>query len=138
MAMKQLGMILALCALGVAIGDSPAKHPPTTQLELNEEAVQSLKAAEREMVVVLDQLRARTSAQPENRAVLETSQSAWAAYRDAQLNAMWPFPAKDVYGSVNPMCVALARTEITKRRTAELKSMLKFVEGEACNTAWSE
>ena len=56
---------------------------------------------------------------------LRIAQRAWVGFRDAHLQEL--FPAQDKqreYGSMFPMCYAQVATAMTKRRTAQLGSML--------------
>lgn len=69
---------------------------------------------------------------------LREAQVAWENYREAQLRALWPFPDHTWYGSVNPMCVADSKVELTRARTRELRAMLKPTEGDVCGSQWPE
>jgi len=103
------------------------------------EADHSLRTAEQQMATVFNQLRTRASANPAALALLDKAQLAWAAYRDAQLDVMWPSPDKQAnYGTVFPMCFSQARAELTNRRTAELKLMLTRDEGDVCGNAYPD
>ncbi len=131
--MRTIECLLCAGVILLAGGHGPARKQPETQFDLDVEAGHSLESAEREMTRVLSQLRARASGKPEAIAVLDKAQSAWTAYRDAQLHAMWPSDDKQgQYGSVFPMCFANAKATLTNKRTVELKAMLSTVEGEVC------
>jgi len=106
---------------------------PQTQSDLNTEAAQELRTAEAEMNSLLENLTRKAGNNRDALAKLNRAQSAWVAYREAHLAAMWPSatPQAD-YGSVHPMCVLHTRTALTKVRIEELKSMLTVEEGEVC------
>ena len=109
-----------------------------TQLGMNEATGKELEAAETEMAKVLDSLMKKAAGKADAIANLNKSQSAWKAYRDAQVDTMWSFPVRTSYGSALPMCVATERTLLTKVRVAELRAMLESVEGDVCNSQWPE
>ena len=68
---------------------------------------------------------------------LKISQRAWLAFRDAQLEAIYPDPdPKAAYGSVFGMCYCMAQEELTLDRVKQLKRMLTSKEGDVC--AWSK
>jgi len=64
---------------------------------------------------------------------LKISQRAWLAFRDAQLEAIYPDPdPKAAYGSVFGMCYCMAQEELTLDRVKQLKRMLTSREGDVC------
>ena len=65
---------------------------------------------------------------------LKAAQKAWLAFRDAQLQAMYPAADKQAeYGSVYPTCRCAVLKELTEQRTRELKVWLDGIpEGEVC------
>ena len=75
-----------------------------TQGELNECALKDLHKAETILEGLLKDLRI-TQDSPE--------QSAWEAYRDAQLAALYPPQDISSYGSVPPMCLAILKKKLT-------------------------
>jgi len=67
---------------------------------------------------------------------LKISEKAWIAFRDAQIEAIFPDPdPKAAYGSVFTMCECMAQEELTMDRVKQLRRMLKSIEGDVC--AWS-
>jgi len=137
--MRRLAPCFFVCGLTLTVSQGLAKPPPQTQSDLNMEADHSLRSAEQQMATVFNQLRNRASANPDALALLDKAQVAWVAYRDAQLGVMWPSPEKQAnYGTVFPMCVSYARAELTNKRTAELKLMLKRDEGDVCGNAYPD
>jgi len=136
--MKLTPVILA--SILAAAGSIQGRQVPYegTQQGMNEAADQRLKTAEAEMSKVLDSLLKEAIGKPGSVAKLNKAQSAWSAYRDAQIAAMWPSDDPDLYGSVHPMCVASLKTRLTEARSAELREMLTFIDGESCNSHWPE
>jgi uncharacterized protein YecT (DUF1311 family) len=66
---------------------------------------------------------------------LKIAQRAWIAYRDAQVEAVYPEPDKRAaYGSVYPMCRCIALAQLTTQRAAELKRWIDGIEeGDVCS-----
>jgi uncharacterized protein YecT (DUF1311 family) len=134
----KVGCVAVLTVLvGLATTGDGRKIPAREmQSGMNEAAGVRLRAAEGELKRVLDELVAKGGGRAEAIAKLRAAQSAWEAYRDAQLAALWPLPAAGRYGSVNPMCVDMVKDQLTRARTRELRTMLKPVEGDACSSQW--
>jgi len=109
-----------------------------SQLGMNREAAAKLAAYESEMASVLGALAAKAKGNTDAIAKLDRAQVAWQAYRDAQVDALWPFPERSSYGSVNPMCVADARSVLTKARISELRAMLEPAEHDVCSSQWPD
>lgn len=67
---------------------------------------------------------------------LRKAQRAWLAFRDAELQALYPYAGEDSrlhYGSVWPVCANLALEELTRERSRELRRWLEGVpEGDVC------
>jgi uncharacterized protein YecT (DUF1311 family) len=65
---------------------------------------------------------------------LKTAQRAWLAFRDAQLEALFPKTDKRAeYGSVYPMCHCSALQVLTEARTTQLQRWLDGTqEGDVC------
>jgi hypothetical protein len=64
--------------------------------------------------------------QPAAAAKVKAAESAWIAYRDAYLDAM--FPAEDkqgVYGSIFPTKVDLHRASLARQQIVALKDLIK-------------
>jgi uncharacterized protein YecT (DUF1311 family) len=125
-----------LAAVLVLVGASHALGQ--TQAEMNADASAHLRATEAEQRQVLDELRGKAREKTDALATLEAAQRAWEAYRDAHVRALWPSADDGRYGTVNPMCVATTKAELTRARTRELRAMLKPVEGDACGSRWPE
>jgi uncharacterized protein YecT (DUF1311 family) len=102
--------------------------PPQTQLDLNTAAGQSYLAADKELNERWKQVLAANAADPKLIARLKTAQKAWLAFRDAQVSALYG----DEFFSARPMCEAGAKEQLTRERSAYLKSLLQVVEGDVC------
>lgn len=66
---------------------------------------------------------------------LRIAQRAWVAYRDAQIEALYPNPDKRTsYGTVYPTCRCAALARLTALRTEELKKWIDGAqEGDTCS-----
>lgn len=96
----------------------------STQTDLNQCADKELRRAEARLAALLKRLAIDPN-RPE--------QKAWEAYRDAQLNAIYPQSndPQGEYGSVYPMCWANLKKALTEGRIRDLKAAEKS-EGDAC------
>jgi hypothetical protein len=62
------------------------------------------------------------------------AQKAWEAYRDTQLEAIYPAPANRASeGSVLPMCRAILESSLIDGRVRDLKHLTKNGEGDVCS-----
>lgn len=136
--MKGLSLLLIVAFLFGWTEVGPTSPKEQTQLELSQAAGKELKAAEAEMTALLGRLMKKGVGKKEAIAKLQRAQTAWKAYRDAQVGAKWPFPERGQYGSVYPMCAATELTNLTKARVVELQKMLTPIEGDACNSQWPD
>ena len=109
-----------------------------TQLEMNGEAETHLRAAEADLKKAIESLESKAKGKTKALEILRSAQAAWETYRDAQLRALWPFPDTTWYGSVNPMCAAEAKAQMTRTRTRELRTMLSPTKGDVCSPEWPE
>lgn len=107
---------------------------PASQVEENENAAQELKATEEKLAAVLQQVRETYKGDTKFLRALEKSQVAWANYRDAQLNLV--FPNRDErlgYGTVFPMCWSVWKAKLITSRIDELKQWIHGIaEGDVC------
>jgi uncharacterized protein YecT (DUF1311 family) len=94
-----------------------------SQLAMSECAGSELKAAETKMAALL-QKQAVSSENP--------AQKAWEAYRDAQLESIYPKENSKEFGSVFPMCFALLKTKLTEGRIRDLNALTTSGEGDVC------
>ena len=89
-----------------------------TQTEMNADADADFRKADAELNAIYAQ--AKAALDKEGRAKLVTAQRAWLAYRDAQA-ALEADSARG--GSMAPMLHAMALTELTETRTAQLRKL---------------
>jgi uncharacterized protein YecT (DUF1311 family) len=133
--------LIFLCLLLCATGRSQEKgaaetceQKAQTQLDLNTCAADKLRSEDAKLDRVYQELLAKAKNDPVATAKIRSAQQAWVAFRDAQLEALFPADDKqDQYGSAYPMCAASARAQLTAERARMLESMLHPVEGEMCS-----
>jgi uncharacterized protein YecT (DUF1311 family) len=89
-------------------------------------AAQAFGKADDELEAVYGQIRKRLAADPVFRAMLDSSQSSWIAYRDAQcLFALGP----DAGGSIEPWARYTCLERLTRLMLAEMEPFLACEEG---------
>jgi uncharacterized protein YecT (DUF1311 family) len=129
-------VVFVLLTLTVVSGadQKECMETATTQLEHNQCATSHLKAVDDEMNRVYQAILSKYKADREFLAKLRNAQRAWLAFRDAELEARFPFKDKQShYGSVYPMCSNLFLVERTQERIKQLREWLDGVEeGEVC------
>jgi uncharacterized protein YecT (DUF1311 family) len=108
-----------------------------TQSTLNLNSAAQLEAADDELNTTYQQIRKLYQDEPLFIKKLRAVQLTWIQFRDAQLEALYPLQENEnpgyQYGSVYPMCYALAKTELTRTRIKEMKNWLSGIpEGEVC------
>jgi uncharacterized protein YecT (DUF1311 family) len=105
--------------------ESCSQSANATQVDLNRCAAKELQRAESRLAALLKELGIDRNT-PE--------QKAWEAYRDAQLQAIYPATDNDVaeYGSAYPMCLATLKKRLTEGRIRDLKG-LTTSEGDVCH-----
>jgi uncharacterized protein YecT (DUF1311 family) len=93
---------------------------------MNRCADQDAKAADAELNRVYQELLSKSKGDASATKKLRDAQRAWIAFRDAQLEALYPAEDKQrEYGSIYPMCYAIVTTAMTKDRTIQLRRMLQ-------------
>jgi len=104
---------------------SPCWKAATTQSEINRCADLDARKADSVLNHTYKQLVSNLKSDRNARAKLRTAERAWLAFRDAQLQALFPAEDKQAeYGTMFPMCYAQAATAMTRARTAQLRKML--------------
>jgi uncharacterized protein YecT (DUF1311 family) len=104
-----------------------------SQLDMNQCAGQQEAAADRELNKTYREILTKYSDQPEFLQRMREAQRIWFQLRDAELKMKYPL-GRDMYGSVQPMCEASYREELTKERTKQLKKWLTGIaEGDVCS-----
>ena len=95
------------------------------QSEMNRCADLDARKADSELNAVYNQLLSKLKSDQNATKKLRMAQRAWIAFRDAQLDALFPAEDKQAeYGTISPMCYSQAATTMTKERTAQLREML--------------
>ena len=121
-------------------GDPRCWDHAMTDLAMQHCAGENARDADEAMNVAFQQLLKRAP-DAAARKKLQTAQTAWMAYRKAELAAKYPADnaslAQQKYGTVWPMCAVLDYVEMTRARLAELNSLLTVREGNVCAGAYA-
>jgi uncharacterized protein YecT (DUF1311 family) len=96
----------------------------TTQLQMNRCARDEAARADAELDRVLRALLIEAVKQPPAAEKVKAAQTAWLAYRDAYLEAMYPARDKSEYGSSYPTERDLLRAKLTVRQVEAFRQML--------------
>lgn len=106
----------------------------TTQLALNQCATSHLKAADDELNRVYQAILGKYKGDREFLEKLRDAQRAWLTFRDAELEAKFPFEDKQYrYGSGYPMCANRFLAQRTQERIKHLREWLDGTEeGDVC------
>jgi uncharacterized protein YecT (DUF1311 family) len=101
------------------------------QLQLNNDAAQRLRVADKQLNAVYQQVVKKYAGNEAFIAKLRKAEKNWIAYRDAYLGSIFPHDAAplndadgDYYGSAFPMCRSVWLGKITDARTKQLKEFL--------------
>lgn len=133
-----LGLALSLAyGQGKRSARSTPRNPcakAMTQLDLNQCFCEQNNKADAELNRVYQKLLAANAEDKVFVEKLKNAQRAWIAFRDAQLEALYPTVdnPRVTYGSVYPMCHCIAEEELTVERTRQLRRMLEPKEGDVC------
>jgi uncharacterized protein YecT (DUF1311 family) len=96
------------------------------QTDLNSCAKQELTLVERQMDEAYRELLSTTRDDTAAQAKIKAAQTAWVAYRDAFLEAMWPARDKQAeYGTAYPMQYGEVRLRLTRQQLVALRSLIK-------------
>lgn len=113
---------------------NPCWKKAIAQPELNHCASEDSSAADAELNRVYQSLLSKNKSDENATRKLREAQRAWVAFRDAELEALYPAQDKPTeYGSSYPMCYAIVLTKMTKERTAQLRAMLQ--DKDPCDTS---
>lgn len=128
-----LCLTLPLCAHAA---DRSCYESPS-QAGLNACAADEFTKADQQLNKVWKAILVKYKDQPVFLEKLKASQKLWLQFRDAEVAAHFPVgkgeDAATQYGSVYPMCVSQAQTELTQQRTQQLQAWLKGTqEGDVC------
>ncbi len=104
-----------------------------TQSQMNKQAGQDYKEADKKLNEIYQLILKDYAANKAFISHLKDAQRIWIQFRDAQVKAMYPGPAKS-YGSIFPMCYSNYLTELTHQRTEALRVWLNGLpQGDACS-----
>ncbi len=106
-----------------------------SQMELNQCYCNEYRKANAELNKMYQQVLSANAGEPQVPEKLKAAQRAWLAFRDAQLEAIYPTTGSDPreqYGSIYPMCYCMEQTKLTVQRTQQLNQMLNSTEGDVC------
>jgi uncharacterized protein YecT (DUF1311 family) len=130
--MYRLARLITACAIAVVFSCSSLAQ---TQSESNQDACATFKQADALLNKSYNQVLSEYKKNGPFIRKLKIAQRAWIAYRDAQLEALYPAPNKRAeYGSVYPMCRCSALVTLTTQRAEELKKWIDGAEeGDVCS-----
>ena len=126
--------LFALSALSLLISisapsqskDNPCWKAAMTQSDMNRCAGEDASAADAELNRVYQKLLSKIKADDNASKKVRSAQRAWIAFRDAQVEALFPAADKQgEYGSMYPLCHSKVTTAITRERIAQLRRMLE-------------
>jgi uncharacterized protein YecT (DUF1311 family) len=104
-----------------------------TQSEINEEAYNNYKKADKELNAVYQKILIEYKSDIEFIKNLKTAQKIWITFRDAEMLAKFP-NREPGYGSIQPTCWSNYLQELTEERTKRLKIWLTGIEeGSMCS-----
>lgn len=105
-----------------------------TQSEINMQTCSEYKSADQKLNTFYRQILTQYQSDKVFIAKLKASQRAWVAFRDAELEAIYPADDKhSEYGSVYSACSCTELTTLTNQRIAQLSSWLTAEEGDICS-----
>jgi uncharacterized protein YecT (DUF1311 family) len=124
-----------ITASTIAVVFSCAGSQAQTQSESNQDACASFKQADALLNRSYNQVLSEYKKNAPFIRKLKIAQRAWIAYRDAQLEALYPSPNKQAeYGSVYPMCRCSALATLTTQRVEEIRKWVDGAEeGDVCS-----
>lgn len=104
-----------------------------TQAEMNLEAFDLYKNADRELNEVYDQILLAYAEDEIFISNLKKAQNLWIQFRDAELSMKFPDYPNNHFGSMLPICRAFFLKELTEDRTKSLSALLDTKEPDPCN-----
>ena len=100
-----------------------------TQVEMTTCAKAEAARVDAELNDVYRKLLSKAASEPEVVAKIKAEERAWAAYRDAYIDAMYPAKNKQAeYGSIYPMEVELLHAKFSQRQLVALRELLRQME----------
>lgn len=131
--MYRLARLFAASAMAIVFACSGSLAQ--TQSKSNQDACTTFKQADALLNKNYNQVLSEYKKNAALIRKLKIAQRAWIAYRDAQIEALYPAPNKRAeYGSVYPTCRCSALAALTTQRTDELKKWIDGAEeGDVCS-----
>ncbi len=132
-ALLTLAVVAVIGGAGQSKSYKACMKSARTQTELTQCAGEDRGVADSEMNRVYEQLLAKAKTDSTSAEKIRAAQRAWIAFRDAELEAIFPREDKQAeYGTMYPMCYSNLAADLTRQRTAQLRRMLaKWAEGGA-------
>jgi uncharacterized protein YecT (DUF1311 family) len=104
-----------------------------TQLEMNQEEAKKFREADKKLNNIYQQILKEYKSDTAFTKNLKASQKIWIQLRDAEMKMKYP-DRPHPYGSVQPMCWAIYKTQLTEERIKTLQVWLDGVEeGDVCS-----
>jgi len=105
-----------------------------SQGEMNEEEAKNYQKADKELNTVYQRIIKEYKDDTAFIRNLKNAQRIWVQFRDAEMKAKYPDRKDTYYGSVQPVCWYLYKTDLTEERTKKLKVWLTGIEeGDVCS-----
>jgi uncharacterized protein YecT (DUF1311 family) len=105
-----------------------------TQLEINSNSSAEHQKADKELNSTYQKILKEYSTDLAFIKNLKIAQNLWIKFRDAEMNMKYPQKGTGYYGSIQPTCWNMYMTELTQKRTKELKIWLTGIpEGDTCS-----
>ena len=129
--------ILRLSILSLILTAFVSPCRAQTQAEMNAGAMTELQAAQVKLDGVIGEIRKNYRDDSTFLKQLEATQKAWEAFRDSQIRLRYPVGkgenAREIYGSVYPVCEARAKIVLVNARSKQLQPWLDGMEeGDVC------
>lgn len=104
---------------------SACEERANTQLAMDTCASEEAGRVETQRRNIYQELLSKAASDPEAVAKIKAAETAWIAYRDAYVEAMWPAKDKQTeYGTIYPMEADLLWAKLTLRHITDLKELL--------------
>ncbi|MCO4292715.1 DUF1311 domain-containing protein [Solitalea sp. MAHUQ-68] len=101
---------------------------------MNEKAAREYQKTDKELNIVYQKILKEYSEDIVFVKNLKTAQRIWVQFRDAEMLAKYPDRDEGYYGSMQPMCWNMYKTELTLDRIKKLKIWLAGIEdGDGCS-----
>lgn len=120
-------IVFFVCALLCAVANAQ------TQADLNDDACGVYREADKKLNAIYQQLLEQHKDDANFTTRLRKAQRAWLAFRDAEMEAIYPADNKrEEYGSIYPMCSCLEQAALVNHRIEQLSGWLTAEEGDVC------